>query len=340
MPNLYLTALAAAAFALAAVPLALAQEASSRPTEDESGGYLFATFKGEETPLSEQIYLGLSTDGLNWTPLNDGEPVLVSWLGERGVRDPFLLRGQDGETFYLIATDLSVHNINHNWGQAVTRGSHSIVIWESHDLVHWSPPRLVEVAPEDAGCTWAPQAIYDRENGDYLVYWASTTERDGFDKHRIWAARTPDFKTFSEPFIYIERAQAVIDTDVIFDPKSDRYFRFSKNESSKAIDMETSETIMGDWSQVAGFTLDNLSGYEGPSCFRLRDADGSLSDRWCLLLDHYARGEGYKAWVTDDLASGDFSPTDEASFPFRFRHGSVLTLSDEELDRVRKGLGR
>ena len=81
------------------------------------GGFLFVTFKGEQTPMSEQIYFALSKDGQNWSALNNSQPVLVSTLGEKGVRDPYLLRAHDGKKFYLIATDLSI-NLNHDWGRA------------------------------------------------------------------------------------------------------------------------------------------------------------------------------------------------------------------------------
>ena len=35
----------------------------------EESAYLFVTFKGEKTPLTEQIYFGLSKDGRNWEGL-------------------------------------------------------------------------------------------------------------------------------------------------------------------------------------------------------------------------------------------------------------------------------
>jgi len=54
--------------------------------------------------------------------------VLVSQLGEKGVRDPYLLRSQDGQKFYLLATDLSI-NLNRDWKRAQEAGSKSIVIW-------------------------------------------------------------------------------------------------------------------------------------------------------------------------------------------------------------------
>src|SRR5438045_1687373 len=79
------------------------------------GGFLFVTFKGEQTPMTEQIYFSVSEDGHTWTALNGAEPVLVSKVGEKGVRDPFLVRSKDGSKFFLLATDLSI-NLNHDWG--------------------------------------------------------------------------------------------------------------------------------------------------------------------------------------------------------------------------------
>jgi hypothetical protein len=99
------------------------------------GGFLFVTFKGEQTPMTEQIYFVLSQDGRHWEALNNAEPVLISKLGEKGVRDPYLLRSHDGKKFYLLATDLSI-NLNRDWKRAGRAGSKSIVIWESEDLVH------------------------------------------------------------------------------------------------------------------------------------------------------------------------------------------------------------
>ncbi len=33
-------------------------------------GFLFSTFRDEATPLSEQIYMGISQDGKHWEALN------------------------------------------------------------------------------------------------------------------------------------------------------------------------------------------------------------------------------------------------------------------------------
>lgn len=299
-------------------------------------GYLFVTFKNGGDAAAEQIYFGLSTDGRNWQALNKAEPVLVSTIGDQGVRDPYLLRAHDGKGFYLIATDLSMHNTK-DWKKAVREGSRAIIIWQSTDLVNWSQPRRVEVAPLDAGCTWAPEAVYDEERGDYLVYWASTTRGDDFSKHRIWAARTKDFKTFSAPFIYIEKPTAVIDSDIVREGKS--YYRFTKDEQFKAITMETAKGLDGPWTTVPGFSLARMTGYEGPEAYVIEPAANGRPPVWTLILDHYSAGLGYQPFVTHDLASGRFEPGAGFSFPFPFRHGSILPLSAEELARVKARYG-
>ena len=311
--------------------LALIRPGFSTPVKATGDGFLFVTFKGEENPLSEQIYFSLSKDGRNWTALNGANPVLVSKLGEKGVRDPYLLRSHDNRKFYIIATDLSCA-LNRSWSRSVRAGSRSLVIWESTDLTHWSEPRLVAVAPEDAGCAWAPEAVYDEEKGDYLVFWASTTKRDNFTKHRIWAARTTDFKTFGAPFIYIEKPNALIDTTIVHDGRS--YYRFTKDERLKTIIFETSPKLMGPWTDVPGFSLAKLAGYEGPECYVVEPASPGKSATWCLILDHYSKGAGYQPFVTNDLASGQFAPGQDFSFPFHFRHGSVLPVTDAEYQRL------
>ncbi len=292
----------------------------------ETSGYLFATFKSESGPDGEQVYFALSPDGLNWKALNNAEPVLRNPLGDQGLRDPFLIRSHDGEKFFLIGTDLSIHR-NPDWGRAVRQGSRAVIIWESSDLVHWSEPRRVEVAPESAGCTWAPEAIYDPEQSSYLLFWASTTADDNFAKHRIWAATTKDFKSFSEPFIYIEEDHAVIDTTIV--REDGQYFRFTKDETNKLIYMESANSITGNWTRNEDFSLRDLQGYEGPQCFPLHSAN-SDSSQWLLILDNYARHQGYQPFITSDLASGQFEALDQLSFPFRFRHGSVIPLTAAE----------
>lgn len=314
--------------------LSISAATAQTSTEAPPAGFLFVTFKGEQNALTEQIYFAVSEDGRTWNALHDGQPVLVSQLGEKGVRDPYLLRSRDGRKFYLMATDLSFFDTRNKggWKQALRAGSKSIVIWESPDLVTWSEPRLVKVAPDDAGCTWAPEAIYDEEAGDYLVFWASTTAADDFQKHRIWAARTKDFISFSPPFLYIDKPTAIIDTTIVRDGNG--YHRFTKDEQYKVITMESAPRLSGPWSEVPSFSLAKLVGYEGPEIYQLEPAQNGRSATWCLILDHYSKGQGYQPWTTTSLASGDFQSAEGFKFPFKFRHGSILPLTAAELSRL------
>lgn len=315
----------------ALLSLCIAISAAAAPAAPD-GGYLFVTFRGEGTPMTEQVYFMLSEDGLDWSALNDGEPMLVSDVGEKGVRDPYILPSPDRSKFYLIATDLSIH-LNPDWGRAQTDASQSLVVWETEDLVNWSEPRLVKVAPDNAGCTWAPEAIYDEERKEYMVFWASKTADDHYSKHRIWAARTKDFKDFGEPFVYIEKPTTVIDTTIV--REDGFYYRFTKDEKHKAITLEHSRSLMNGWRENPGFSLAKLTGYEGPTCFRLKPKAAGEEGAWCLLLDWYAVGRGYQPYVTDDLKSGNFIEREKMSFPFHpVRHGTVMPVTAGEMARL------
>ena len=161
-------------------PAILSQVRAGEAERDpnELGAYLFVHFIGEGTADEEQTYFSVSRDGMSWRTLNNKKPVLKSDVGERGVRDHNIIRKPDGTGFYLIATDLSIYNINQDWTASQQRGSKSIVVWESNNLVDWVLKGLKKIARDDAGCTWAPETIYDDEKEAYMVHWASKTADD------------------------------------------------------------------------------------------------------------------------------------------------------------------
>ena len=311
---------------------AAAKSAATAPAGDgKTAGYLFAHFRGERSNEWEQIFFAISRDGAEWQPLNDGKSVLQSNVGEGGVRDPFMVRNPDTGVVYLIATDLCIGR-NGDWGRAQRAGSKAIIVWESKDMVNWSEPRRVEVAVPNAGCTWAPEAFWDADKKEFFVFWASRETLNGVNRQRIYSARTKDFKTFTPASLYIERPHDVIDTDIVSD--GGKFYRFSKNETGKNIFMEVADSLEGEWTPVPGFPVRNFAGYEGPECFRM--ADG----RWCLIVDYYSRGQGYKAFFCDDLSRGDFTPSDkDLKFPYRFRHGGIITLSPAEYDALMRKWG-
>ncbi len=317
---------------LAPAPAAASKNDAAKPAGDgKTAGYLFAHFRGERSNEWEQIFFAISKDGAKWQPLNGGKSVLQSNLGEGGVRDPYIVRNPDNGMIYLIATDLCIGR-NGDWGRAQRAGSKAIIVWESKDMVNWSEPRRVEVAVPNAGCTWAPEAFWDADKKEFFVFWASRETLNGSNRQRIYSARTKDFKTFTPAKLYIEKPNDIIDTDIV--SEGGKLYRFSKDETQKSIILEVSDSLEGEWKPVPGFPVKNFVGYEGPECFRM--ADG----RWCMIIDYYSRGQGYKAFFCDDLSKGDFAPSERGlEFPYRFRHGGVITLGQTEYDALMKKWG-
>ncbi|GAA1559960.1 hypothetical protein GCM10009804_15980 [Kribbella hippodromi] len=305
-------------------------------------GYLYAHFK-RESAEGEQIYFALSdgNDPLRFTDLNNGRPVLSSTLGERGVRDPHLVRSPAGDRFYLVATDLRLYT-SLDWDRHQRWGSRSIMVWESPDLVNWSDGRLVEVAPPEAGNTWAPEAVWDPEQDAYLVHWSSTlydnAEHAGDSYNRIMYATTRDFREFSEPRIWIDRGWQTIDATVI--DHDGVYYRFLKDERSrdgtapygKSIFSETSTSLTAaDWRPLTeGIGLGAIIRGEGPLVYK-----SNTENKWYLWIDEFTPDRRYVPFETTDLAGGQWTPSTDHQLPPDPCHGVVLPVTTEEYDRLR-----
>ena len=308
-------------------------QADGQQTEpEEMGAYLFVHFIGNEgSEFHEQVYFSVSTDGTNWRTLNAAEPVLESNVGEKGVRDPHIVRSPDGKKFYLVATDLSIFERNGAWGESQTNGSKNIVVWESSNLTDWTCKGLKQISRPDATCTWAPESIWDSERNAYMVYWASKTE-DGW-KHRVYRCYTTDFETFTEPEVYIEGDGSRIDTTFI--KEGDTYYRFTKDEVATYVYMEKSTSLSGDFEAVSTYSINggshkNYGGYEGPTVYKLNG-----EDQWCLLLDNYGTGQGYKPFVTNDITQGQFVSASAFNFNgVKFRHGTVMPITMTEYNAL------
>lgn len=295
----------------------------------EYGAYLFCYFAGETYEDGEQVYLAVSKDGLFWEDLNANRPVLLSDLGEKGVRDPFIIRDDEAGKFYIIATDLRVH-ASYDWERARERGSRAIIRWESEDLIHWSNAERIEIAVPDAGCTWAPEATYDPEKGAFLVYWASVHAEDGFAKQRIYGAYTKDFAHYTEPEVYMEQSDHIIDMTI--EAHNGVYYRWYCSDMHKGI---WSDKVVGSLHSepvyIPSAVIDGQKMVEGPFVYKFHG-----EDKWCLLLDQCG-GCGYYPLITTDLESGEYEVLEQGSFkmPTRARHGSVMYLTDEEYEAVK-----
>ena len=292
--------------------------------------YLFTHFIGEQKD-GEQVYFSLSRDGLYWQDVSE-TPVLRSGIGMCGVRDTFPIRDPETGRVYIIATDLRIE-AGLGWGAAQFEGSRDLIVWESDDLIHWSKERACTVGIPEAGCVWAPEAVYDREKKAFLVFFASMvkTEADEHPKQRIYAAYTKDFREFSETFLFIERGNHVIDTTIL---ESDgKFYRVSKDETTKRLIMEVADSLLGPYTDVPSETLASLEWVEGPEGYLLSDGK-----TWCLLADQFGLGKGYLPMVTEKLGTEDFRILEPDQYNFdrmKKRHGGIITITDEEYERMR-----
>ena len=329
----------------------------AKPTavsEEDYAGYLFVHFTGNEANANhEQTYFSVSRDGLNWKDLNENKPVLTSTFGESGLRDHYIARSPEGDKFYMIATDLSIFH-NNQWMQAGSSGSHSIVVWESEDLVNWSDPWLAEIAPENAGCTWAPEFVYDEKTGEYVVYWSATsleldeneTITQEYENHTIYYCKTRDFRTFTDAKVYHSGGKdasgkpiKVIDSTMI--EEDGTYYRYTKNESNGTIVIDQSDSVLGEFTDIESKTLSTdlkaaQGAVEGPIIFKMNEKTKDGKDQWCLMVDRYAKGAGYYPLITTDLASGDFTMLSDSDFsmPSKYRHGYVMPITADEYERL------
>ncbi|MFC3897877.1 family 43 glycosylhydrolase [Lentzea rhizosphaerae] len=318
------------------------------PAKEPLAGYGFFYFTGEGSPNGEQIYAAASNGNnpLQFTELNNGQPILKSSLGELGVRDPFILRSPEGDKFYLLATDLKINGGN-GWDAAQRHGSRSIMVWESTDLRNWSRQRSVEVSPPTAGNTWAPEAHWDAKRGTYVVYWASKlfAENDpghtGDSYNRMMYSTTRDFVTFSPAKVWIDPGYSVIDSTIIED--NGTFYRYTKDERnntsttpcSKFITAEKSTDLLNpkydfvaECIGKATATSPGLSAGEGPTGFK-----SNTENKWYLFIDEFG-GRGYVPFETTDLASGKWTMSTGAKLPASPRHGTVLPVTQAELTRL------
>jgi hypothetical protein len=300
-------------------------------------GYLMTHFIGEGSN-GQQIYFSYSSDGLNWTELNGGGIALRSTVGTKGVRDPALVRSPDGSKYWIIATDLCI-SCGQNWEAAVFNGSHNLVVWESTDLINWSEPWLLNVAGTipDARNAWAPEAVWDPATNDYVLYWATNVPLDGKAKHRIYYARTSDFRTITTPQIYIDRpgTQEIIDTQIVEMPAGVGNYRYVRASGDGQITLEGSNSILGTWTNLGNLSGIGLTGaqVEGPMWMKFRDRN-----EWALYLDQYSSGRGYMpVTTTNPSAPGTYQLPASGSYNMgvnKKRHGSILNLTAAEDSRV------
>ncbi|MEO8237874.1 MAG: family 43 glycosylhydrolase [Flavobacterium sp.] len=287
--------------------------------------YLFVYFTGNSVE-DEAVRYAVSADGYHYYYLNNNKPVIDSKIisSTGGVRDPHILRGDDGKTFYMVLTDMTSSK---GWDS-----NRAMILLKSTDLVKWQS-NVVNIQTtypgnENLKRAWAPQTIYDAKAGKYMIYF-SLQHAGGPDKI-YYAYANKDFTALeSAPkLLFVPKSEkACIDGDII--EKDGVYHLFYKTETeSPGIKVATTTDLTsGKWTENDNYLQQTKDGVEGSGIFKLNN-----SDDYILMYDVYTKGR-YQFTKTKDLEN--FTVIDnDISMDFNPRHGTILPITRSELKRI------
>ncbi|MCU7550187.1 glycoside hydrolase family 43 protein [Chitinophagaceae bacterium LB-8] len=292
--------------------------------------YLFAYFTGNKIS-EEAIRFALSYDGYHYKALNNNNPVISSGAisSTGGVRDPHIIRGEDGKTFYMVATDMVSAN---GWSS-----NRAMVLLKSTDLINWTS-NVVNIQKQFPGNeellrVWAPQTIYDPHAGKYMIYWSM---KHGKDPDKIYYAyANKDFtalETIPKQLFFSPTNGACIDGDII--SKGGKYYLFFKTEGEGAgIKIAVSNQLTEGYVLQDRYVQQTKDPVEGSGVFKLNNGDDYI-----LMYDVYTKGK-YQFTKSSDLQN--FAVIDEEmTMDFHPRHGTVMPITAKEAELLQEKWGK
>lgn len=338
-------------------------EANYSPEKEiENDKYIYAYFTGN-SDNGENLRYAVSEDGYNWKSLNgadyvanvqsevkSGSTVLdVYPTGGRtglaatgNVRDPYFLYAQDG-TYYVLATDLDTDTYGFN-------NNCKLLVWHIN-----TPADIDNVTPWCIDCTslledvmgsscvldraWAPEAIYDREKGKYMLFFAASDTADTYGT-RMYYVYTEDFKTFDgKAKILLPHVKGNnIDANITY--ADGLYYMWYKDETNSKIGVATAEHANGPYGVVKSFYDDRISSvYEGCEVFYRPQ-----SDKYVLIADNFGGGSYMGAY--ENASVGAFTASDKLTDGTQFnmthlypRHGNIARITTEQYNALIKKYG-
>lgn len=287
---------------------------SAPPAAAANSAYVFAYFT--ESPnmngADYGLHLAVSQDGLNWTPLNQNNPVVTPTAGTLGLRDPFVLRKQDG-TFVVLATDLKGTDFGQN--------NQYLHVWDSADLTGFTGYRRIRMHNLNTH-TWAPTAFWDASRGQYgIVYSAHNGSSDV-----LMVNYTTDFRTVTAPQVYFSPGFPVLDGDIVVDGST--FYLYYKNLSNGLLYGARSATGAPNSYTTYTSGLRQGDALEAPLLVRNNAGTG-----WWLWGDSFSPvNNDYYAWSTSSIGGGSWTVLDQRAYtpPLNAKHGSITGITAAE----------
>ncbi|MDE6339810.1 MAG: glycoside hydrolase family 43 protein [Muribaculaceae bacterium] len=325
--------------------------------ENDMAAYLLVFFSDSD----HSLHFAVSRDGYNFSALNDNKPIISgdSIAEQRGIRDPHIYRGHDGN-FYMALTDLHIFAKNEGlrdteWERPAEYGwgnNRGLVLMKSSDLINWShnEARLDQLFPDefgDIGCAWAPQTIYDPEKDAMMVYFTIRKKGENIPgatpderKTRLYYAYADkDFTTLvTKPeklYEFPDEKIQVLDADIYPLPNGGYAMTYVSQENPCGIKIAYSDSINKGYNYV-----DKQIDFEPRDCEAPNVWKRIGEDRWVVMYDVYSINPHNFGFVeTTDFRTfipiGHFNDgpmrTTNFSSP---KHGAVIHITKEEADRL------
>jgi hypothetical protein len=289
--------------------------------------YLFSSFRGER----EGLYLAWSEDLLSWSEIPG--PHLKPTIGDKVMRDPFIMMGPDGVIHMVWTTGWRRRDI----GYANTR-----------DFVTWSEQELIPVMASKAAARncWAPKIFYDAKLGQWQIIWSTWVDDGSFGapelphtskQHRIWYATTKDFKDFVGPKVLLDPGYSCIDAFLL---KGEReYLLFFKDEryndsevvtpAHQNIRIARSKSRYGPFGSVSQPITGSGAGkwHNEGACAVKKDGE------FYVFYDHHSDDTYYGAVKSKD--SKDWVDiSEQLDVPKGLKHGSIIRVPRDIVSRL------
>jgi len=252
-----------------------------------------------------------SSDGVTFTTLGSEVYTPAKAL----LRDPSIIRAADGLYYVVYTTDWS----GQTYGVA-----------KSADLRQWEHVADVPVSLPGVKNVWAPEWFRDKDGSLKVVLSLSTSGTQGPFSAYYLEPLNAQFSKFSAPVPMQGLGGNFIDTFVILD--QGRYTAFTKNETSKLIELATAPALAGPWTlQKTGDWAGWGGPSEGQSLVQITGTDGRKG--WRIYFDDYTTKRYWYSDSFDGLESWT-AKKELGGVSGTVRHFTVIAEETAQLERA------